>query len=272
MLSQLFSSRQTAPPWTARSGGAAVVCRHVSKHFGSGETRTTALDGVDLEVQPGRLTLLVGPSGCGKTTLISIIAGLLDVSAGEVEVFGMPLHQLRGRRLVQFRAERIGFVFQQYNLLPALTAAENAAVPLIIGGQSRRVAVRRASEMLAAVGLADRAKSYPNQLSGGQQQRVAIARALVNEPQLLVCDEPTAALDAKSGHTVMELLKQVAVQPDRAVIVVTHDSRVFDVGDEIIEMADGRVVKTETQKLGERRPKDNLLSAVPLSQSVTSST
>jgi len=272
MLSQFFSSRRAIPQDATNFGGAAVVCRHVSKHFGSGDTRTIALDGVDLEVQTGRLTLLVGPSGCGKTTLISIIAGLLDVSEGEVEVFGMPLHQLRGRRLVQFRAERIGFVFQQYNLLPALTAAENAAVPLIIGGQSRRVAVRRAADMLAAVGLADRVRSYPNQLSGGQQQRVAIARALVNEPQLLVCDEPTAALDAKSGHTVMELLKQVAVQPNRAVIVVTHDSRVFDVGDEIIEMADGRVVQSASRNLGERRTANDLISADLQPQSTTCST
>ena len=141
-----------------------------------------------------------------------------------------------------FRSKHIGFVFQQYNLLPALTAAENAAVPLIISGTPRRQAVRKAAEMLEKVGMGARAASFPNQLSGGQQQRVAIARALVNEPQLLVCDEPTAALDAKSGHTVMELLKQVAVQPDRAVIVVTHDSRVFDVGDDIVEMSDGRVV------------------------------
>ncbi len=250
MLSRLFSS-SPIPTAADSSGRAAVVCRNVSKHFGSGETRTIALDGVDLEVAPGRLTLLVGPSGCGKTTLISIIAGLLDVTEGEVEVFGVPLHAMRGKRLVRFRAERIGFVFQQYNLLPALTAAENAAVPLIIGGWSRSKAVSKATEMLAAVGLADRAKSYPNQLSGGQQQRVAIARALVNEPQLLVCDEPTAALDAKSGHTVMELLKKVAVQPNRAVIVVTHDSRVFDVGDEIIEMADGKVVPAQSRAVSE---------------------
>lgn len=241
MLSQLISSWRDTP-LVEHPSEAAVVCRGVSKVFGSGDTRTTALDRVDLEVAPGRLTLLVGPSGCGKTTLISIIAGLLNVTEGEVEVFGRPLHRMRGRQLVEFRAKHIGFVFQQYNLLPALTAAENAAIPLIIAGVPRRQADRKAVEMLEKVGMGDRAKSFPNQLSGGQQQRVAIARALVNEPQLLVCDEPTAALDAKSGHTVMELLKQVAVQPDRAVIVVTHDSRVFDVGDAIVAMSDGRVV------------------------------
>ncbi len=220
---------------------SAVVCRGVTKEFGSGDTVTVALSGVDLDVSSGQMTLLVGESGCGKTTLISIIAGLLDPSAGEVHVFGEALHQMRGRQLVRFRAENIGFVFQQYNLLPALTAAENAAIPLIIGGEPRTSAVRRATELLDAVGLGNRAGSYPHQLSGGQQQRVAIARALVNEPRLLVCDEPTAALDAKSGQTVMELLKRVAVQPGRAVIIVTHDSRVFGVGDRIIHMSDGRV-------------------------------
>ncbi len=224
---------------------AAVMCRGVTKEFGAGDTKTIALSGVDLEVASGQMTLLVGPSGCGKTTLISIIAGLLDPTAGEVHVLGTAVHKLRGSHLVRFRANNIGFVFQQFNLLPALTAAENTAVPLIIAGQTRRTAVGRAKELLDAVGLSNRANAYPHQLSGGQQQRVAIARALINEPRLMVCDEPTAALDAKSGHTVMELLKQVAVQPGRAVIIVTHDSRVFDVGDNIIHMSDGQIERTE---------------------------
>jgi putative ABC transport system ATP-binding protein len=133
-------------------------------------------------------------------------------------------------------------VFQQYNLLPALTAVENAAVPLIITGLSRAKAIARAHDMLRLVGLERRADNFPSQLSGGEQQRVAIARALVHEPRLLVCDEPTAALDARSGHTVMELIKQVAVQSGRAVIVVTHDSRVYEFGDRIVEMSDGRIV------------------------------
>jgi len=219
----------------------AVVCRAVSKEFGVGETRTLALSGVDLEVYSGQMTLLVGPSGCGKTTLISIIAGLLNPTAGEVSVLGRPLHRMRNRELVAFRGKEIGFVFQQYNLLPALTAAENAAVPLLIAGWQHAKAVMKAKEMLHEVGLGNRVNSYPTQLSGGQQQRVAIARSLVHEPRLLVCDEPTAALDAHSGHTVMELLRKVAVQPGRAVIVVTHDSRVFDFGDRIVTMSDGRI-------------------------------
>jgi putative ABC transport system ATP-binding protein len=204
-----------------------------------------AIPGVHLEVHPGEMTLLVGPSGCGKTTLISIIAGLLDATAGEVTVLGQNLRQIRGRQLVRFRGQYIGFVFQQYNLLPALTAAENAAVPLIIAGRKRREAVARSSAILEEVGLSDKINSLPAHLSGGQQQRVAIARALVHEPKLLVCDEPTAALDAHSGQTVMELLKRVAVQPGRAVIVVTHDNRVFGFGDRIVHMNDGVISKVE---------------------------
>jgi putative ABC transport system ATP-binding protein len=227
----------------------AVVCRALTKEFGDGDSKVLALRGVDLDVFAGQMTLLVGPSGCGKTTLISIIAGLLDPTGGDVAVLGTDLRRLSGRRLVQFRGAHIGFVFQQYNLLPALTAAENAAVPLLIAGVRRREAVARAAAVLEAVGIGDRARSLPAQLSGGQQQRVAIARALVHEPKLLVCDEPTAALDAHSGHTVMELLRKVAVQPGRAVIVVTHDSRVFEFGDRIAYMSDGQIERVEAKKL-----------------------
>ncbi len=200
-----------------------------------------------MEVAAGELTLLVGPSGCGKTTLISIVAGLLDPTEGQVEVLGEDLSEMRGSRLVRFRGEKIGFVFQQYNLLPALTAAENAAIPLLIAGWPRRDAVAEARKVLESVGLGSRVNAYPNTMSGGQQQRVAIARALVHNPHLLVCDEPTAALDAHSGRTVMELLKKVALQSDRAVIVVTHDSRVFDFGDRIIHMSDGEIERLETR-------------------------
>jgi putative ABC transport system ATP-binding protein len=206
-----------------------------------------ALRGVDLEVLAGEMTLLVGPSGCGKTTLISVIAALLDPTEGQVEVLGTNLTGLAGRDKVDFRRRQIGFVFQQYNLLPALSAAENVAVPLVISGWKRRQAVDRARQLLEAVRLQDRAEALPAQLSGGQQQRVAIARALVHEPRLLVCDEPTAALDAELGQSVMALIRNVAIKDDRAVLVVTHDSRVFGFGDRIVHMNDGRVDHVETR-------------------------
>lgn len=231
----------------ATDAKAAVSCKGVTKEFGANGTKTFALRGVDLDVYDGRLTLLVGPSGCGKTTLISIIAGLLNPTRGSVAVLGTDLSKLSGRRLVEFRAQNVGFVFQQYNLLPALSAVENVAVPLVIAGWPRAKAIAKARTMLATVGLEHRADNFPSQLSGGEQQRVAIARALINEPRLLVCDEPTSALDARSGQTIMELIKHVAVQPGRAVIVVTHDSRVYEFGDRIVEMSDGLVVRPEDE-------------------------
>ncbi len=232
---------------TATATEAAISLRGVTKEFGTGDTKTVALADITLDLPYGELVLLVGPSGCGKTTLISVVAGLLDPTRGEVDVLGQCLTDMRGGRKVRFRGENIGFVFQQYNLLPALTAAENACVPLLIAGWRRSKAVARAGELLASVGLGSRLNAYPNQLSGGQQQRVAIARALVHQPRLLVCDEPTAALDAASGRTAMELIRNVAVQPDRAVVVVTHDSRVYDFGDRIVSMADGRVERVEAR-------------------------
>jgi putative ABC transport system ATP-binding protein len=242
--------RPSIAPWSADDSDPepAVRCRRLTKTFESGGTRVQALGGVDLEIMPGATTLLVGPSGCGKTTLISIIAGLLDPSEGSLHVLGNDLRALRPQELVDFRARNLGFVFQQYNLLPALSAAENACLPLLVAGVPRRTALRVARATLARVGLEDRADSYPAQLSGGQQQRVAIARALVHKPRLLVCDEPTAALDAQAGQTVMELFHEVAVEPDRAVIIVTHDNRILHYGQRIIYMSDGRIERVESNQ------------------------
>ncbi len=234
-------------PYPRSDDQPAIRCRGLAKSFGSGETRVHALRGVDLEILPGSITLLVGPSGCGKTTLISIIAGLLDPTEGSLEVLGHDLTSLPASRLVDFRAKNLGFVFQQYNLLPPLTAAENACLPLLVGGVPRRTALAAARSALAKVGLEDRANALPSQLSGGQQQRVAIARALVHRPRLLVCDEPTAALDAQSGQTVMDLFSEVAVEPDRAVIIVTHDNRILHYGQRIVYMTDGRVDRVESK-------------------------
>ncbi|MFO0889758.1 MAG: ABC transporter ATP-binding protein [Isosphaeraceae bacterium] len=223
----------------------AVEIRKLTKHFGSGDQRVQALAGIDLDIHAGEMTLIVGPSGCGKTTLLSVIAGILDADEGMVRIFGDDITRMSDRVKTRFRAKNIGFVFQQYNLLPALTAAENAAIPLVIAGWSKAPAVRKASEVLAAIGMGKKVGSLPSQLSGGQMQRVAIARALAHDPQLLVCDEPTAALDHETGQTVMELLKGSAVRPDRAVVIVTHDNRVFHYGDRIAHMDDGRVIEIE---------------------------
>ena len=219
----------------------AIRCRGVTKEFGTGGSLTRALRGVDLDVPYGELLMLVGPSGCGKTTLVSIIAGTLEPTEGQVNVLGQDLVAMSNGRKVRFRRENVGFVFQSYNLLPSLTAAENAAVPLLIAGWRRAHAVEAASEVLDSLGLGDRLVNLPTELSGGQQQRVAIARALVHEPRLLVCDEPTSALDAENGRITMELIARIAVQPDRAVIVVTHDSRVYSFADRIASMEDGRI-------------------------------
>jgi putative ABC transport system ATP-binding protein len=228
-----------------KSDHVAVRIRGLTKAFGSGEQRVLALQGVDWDVYKGQMSLIVGPSGCGKTTLLSVIAGILDSDEGDVSIFGHEVTAMNDRQKTRFRAKNIGFVFQQYNLLPALTAAENAAIPLVIAGWSREKAVGRARDVLGSLGMAAKVESLPAQLSGGQQQRVAISRALVHEPQLLVCDEPTAALDHETGLTVMELLREAAVRPDRAVVVVTHDNRVFHFGDRIAHMDDGRIVKVE---------------------------
>jgi putative ABC transport system ATP-binding protein len=226
----------------------AVRTNTVCKGFGAGESRTEVLKEVNFEARLGELLMLVGPSGCGKTTLLSIIAGTLGADRGEVEVFNSPLHRLDKRAVTQFRAENIGFIFQQYNLIPTLNLVENVSVPLRIRGQKAAIAEKKAAEMLETVGLGQRMHHRPNLLSGGQQQRVAIARALVHEPKLIICDEPTAALDSENGAKVMELLRGVATRPDRCVIVVTHDNRIFKHADRMTFMEDGRIDHTETNQ------------------------
>jgi putative ABC transport system ATP-binding protein len=235
------------------SDNVGVRCRNVQKDFGAGETVVQALRGVDFETRFGELSFLVGPSGCGKTTLISIIAGLLDRTAGELSVLGTSVDELSSSERVLFRRRNLGFIFQQFNLLPALTAAENVAVPLIAAGTSRGIAVDRAGALLSQLGLGNRLEALPSTLSGGQQQRVAIARALVHEPRLVVCDEPTAALDHAAGEAVMDLLAANAVRPGRTVIVVTHDARVFHYANSIAHMDDGRIVDVSRPDRSEDR-------------------
>jgi putative ABC transport system ATP-binding protein len=227
----------------ATNQNLALRCHKVTKTYGSNGNGVTALRGIDLEVSPGELMMLVGPSGCGKTTLISVIAGILDHDEGDCRIFGNDFKSMGTRERTRYRGETIGFVFQSFNLLPTLTAAENVAVPLLINHVSRREALRKANEVLEQVGLGDRARSLPAQLSGGQQQRVAIARALVHDPKLIVCDEPTSALDHETGHKVLQMLKDVAMKQDRTLVIVTHDARIFGFADRIAKMDDGRIVK-----------------------------
>ncbi|HEX2714898.1 MAG TPA: ABC transporter ATP-binding protein [Candidatus Acidoferrales bacterium] len=228
--------------------GTAVFSRDITKVFGRGETQVHALRGIDLSIRLGELTMLVGPSGSGKTTLLSVITGLLDATSGDLVVLGRRPADLSQEELILFRRENLGFVFQQFNLIPALTAAENVAVPLLAKGVKRQHAVARSKELLATLGMAHRAQALPRELSGGEQQRVALARALIHEPRLIVCDEPTSALDGRTGHAVMELLSEMAVHPDRAVIIVTHDARIFDFADRIAHMDDGRIVNLEENR------------------------
>ncbi|MCA0451122.1 MAG: ABC transporter ATP-binding protein [Proteobacteria bacterium] len=227
----------------------AVHCRDVVKSFDSEAGLQRVLHGVDLDVPWGEMTMLVGPSGCGKTTLLSIVAGILSFDSGMVEVDGHDIAKMSDALRVSFRRRTLGFIFQQYNLLPALTAAENAAIPLVAGGMELSAAAKAAMPLLEQLGMGEHAAKLPRQLSGGQQQRVAIARALVHEPKLVVCDEPTAALDATGGRTVMEMLRVASVRADRATLVVTHDHRIFDFADRIVRMEDGRIAGVETKAL-----------------------
>lgn len=234
-----------------------VRCTAVTKTYRTAGESVPALRGIDLEVHAGELMMLVGPSGCGKTTLISVIAGILNRDQGDCSVLGVDYAQMSSAQVTRFRARNIGFVFQQFNLLPTLTAAENVAVPLLINGHGRRAAIGRASEMLDRVGIGDRTRTLPSRLSGGQQQRVAIARALVHEPKLLVCDEPTSSLDHETGHRVMELLRSLALVQGRSVVIVTHDARIFEFADRIARMDDGRI-----QSIGsERRIADGAVAS-----------
>jgi putative ABC transport system ATP-binding protein len=227
--------------------GTAVSLRGVSKAYGAGTSRVQALRGVDLDVRLGELLMLVGPSGCGKTTLISVVAAILDHDEGEIVVFDRDLKAMSPGEKTRFRGANIGFVFQAYNLIPTITVTENVAIPLLILGSRRAAALARAGEVLGSVGLGDKLEALPAALSGGQQQRVAIARALVNNPRLIVCDEPTSALDHDTGRLVMEVLRKNALSADRALIIVTHDNRIFNFADRIARMDDGRIILVEPQ-------------------------
>jgi putative ABC transport system ATP-binding protein len=220
----------------------AATITNVVKDFPVDDEQVRVLHDINAELRMGELTMLVGPSGCGKTTLISIISGILSATGGEIDILGNRLSQMSDRKKTLFRRHSIGFIFQQYNLLPALAAAENAAMPLIAAGMPDAQAADQARQLLEQIGMEGQTEKLPRQLSGGQQQRVAIARALVHNPKLIVCDEPTAALDGKTGQAVMQILRDIANDKNRAVLIVTHDNRIYHFADRILEMNDGRIV------------------------------
>lgn len=224
----------------------AIFCKNVKKTYGKGPTAVEALRGVDLELHEGELLMIVGPSGSGKTTLISIIAGVLYQDEGDCLVFGEDLKALSDADRTRYRGKNIGFVFQAFNLIPMLTAKENVAVPLLLNGIKQGQAQRRAEEILTSFGLGDRVNEEPANLSGGQQQRVAIARSCVHDPKLIVCDEPTSALDHETGHRVLRLLREQVLETNRALIIVTHDQRIFEFADRIVKLDDGRIIENYT--------------------------
>jgi len=213
----------------------------VTKTFKQGSETLYALRNVDFRADSGELVMIVGPSGSGKTTLLSAIAGTLSIEQGMIRLFDFSLNHKSPHQIVDFRRQKVGFIFQQFNLIPNLTCAENVAIPLILNGYSYIEALKKAQQGLDEVGLREKFESLPKDLSGGQQQRVAIARSLIHEPSLIICDEPTSALDADSGSKIMELIRMHVRMPGRVVIIVTHDSRIFKYADRIEKMDNGRI-------------------------------
>lgn len=220
----------------------AIICKNLHKHFGEGASRVEALRGVDLTINRGELRLLMGPSGSGKTTLISIIAGILTQDSGDCLISNVDLNHLSDQKKTRYRGSHIGFVFQIFNLIPALTIEENISIPLLLNGVSRKEATEKAKEILIEFAMGDKIGTYPRNLSGGQQQRVAIARAIVHNPELIVCDEPTSFLDHENGMKIMELLKGMVKKKGVTLIVVTHDPRITKFADKIDQLEDGKIV------------------------------
>jgi putative ABC transport system ATP-binding protein len=214
---------------------------NVAKTYGAGSAALRVLEGVTLEFRAGELVLLEGPSGSGKTTLLSILGCILKPSSGSVVIREREVSSLPEQQLPAVRLRHVGFIFQSFNLLPALSARENVLMPLALQSGSKREAQRRAAELLESVGLASKANALPRELSGGEKQRVAIARALATSPDLLLADEPTAALDWTAGRTVMDLLRESSRRPNRAVVVVSHDPRLTEFADRVVHLQDGRL-------------------------------
>ncbi len=218
-----------------------IEASDIRKSFGRGEAKTEVLRGISLDAYRGELLMIEGPSGCGKTTLLSILSGTLSPDSGSVRVLDQPIEMSRPDRLARFRSRHLGFAFQLFNLIPAVSVWENVSVPLLIQGVRPGEAKRRSLDMLEKVGLRDLARLSPNRLSVGQQQRVAVARALVHEPEIIVCDEPTSALDGPTGERIMTMLKGLTAE-NVTVVLVTHDNRIHHFADRMVRMEDGRII------------------------------
>ncbi len=230
-------------------GQVAIKANALIKWFGEGETKTTAVKSASFEANFGELLYIVGPSGSGKTTLLSMISGILKPNEGNVLVEGKDIWEMKSDDIADLRLHKIGFVFQDYHLFPRLTTVENVAIPLILKKMDWNEAIKVAMEYLDIVGLKDRAQLPPVKLSGGEQQRVAIARAIAGKPDILIFDEPTASLDGDTGKKIVEFIKTKILNPDRCVIIVTHDSRIYEFADSIMKMEDGKITAFERNTL-----------------------
>jgi putative ABC transport system ATP-binding protein len=220
---------------------AAIEASGLCKWFGEGETKTYAVKDVTLDARFHEMLYIVGPSGSGKTTLLSMVSGILRPSAGKVLVKGTEIWNLPENRIADFRLNTVGFVFQDYHLFPRLTTAENVAVPLILKRRPWGESIKEAHRYLEVVGLANKAELPPTKLSGGEQQRVAIARAIASGPDILILDEPTASLDGDTGRKIVEFVKKEVLNDKRCIVIVTHDSRIYEYADRIVKMEDGRL-------------------------------
>ena len=236
---QEYARRQGAP-----TDGGIVVARGLTKVYESGDIKVPALRGVDLSVKEGEMIAIMGPSGCGKTTLLNVLSGIDEMTAGEVWIAGHPLSGMNDNEKTDFRAMKMGFIFQSYNLLPVLRAVENVELPLLVRGDDPKPARRKAGEALEAVGLGDKLLKRPAELSGGEQQRVSIARSLVNEPDIVFADEPTGNLDSETTADVIQLMKRLHREKGLTFIIVTHDATVGNTAERVVMMRNGSITKS----------------------------
>ncbi len=228
---------------------ATLVVEGVTKRYGAGATEVTAVRDVTMAVAPGEVVLIMGPSGSGKTTLLSMLGALLKPTEGAIQLNGDVISALAENRLPDIRLKKFGFIFQDFNLLSALSALENVALVAQLAGAKGREAPKRASDLLTDLGLRERLNFLPEKLSGGEKQRVAIARALINDPAIILADEPTANLDSKIGHEIMRLLRRIAKEQNRSVVIVSHDQRIKDIADRVLWLEDGQFKEMVTMAI-----------------------